>query len=90
MRGSTVVRKEQVYQDTNQRFSNDGFEGESYYGEGESEETITEIVGEDVIELESEQDVENNLIDQVNQNIEQYLQVDKNEYINNEEYYMRD
>lgn len=33
-------------------------EGESYYGEGESEETVTEIVGEDVIELESENDVE--------------------------------
>jgi hypothetical protein len=34
------------------------YEGESYYGEGESDETITEIVGEDIVELESENDVE--------------------------------
>ena len=49
------------YQDQNNRFSNAEYEGESYYGEGESEETVTEIVGEEMIELESEQDVENQL-----------------------------
>lgn len=34
------------------------YEGESYYGEGESEETVTEIVGVDMVEIESENDVE--------------------------------
>lgn len=62
-RGSTVVqtKKEarQDYNDQNEQYSQDGYEGESYYGE--SEETVTEIVGEDVIELESENDVEQQL-----------------------------
>lgn len=43
-----------------------------------------------MIELESEQDVENQLVEHDNEAIEQYLQVDKNEYINRDEYYMRD
>lgn len=47
-------------------------------------------MGEDVIELESEQDVENQLVEHDNEAIEQYLQVDKNEYINRDEYYMWD
>lgn len=43
-----------------------------------------------MIELESEQDVEGQLQDHDNQAIEQYLQVDRNEYINRDEYNMRD
>lgn len=61
-RGSTVV----VQQDRPEgqevpegRLSGSFQEGEyDSYGEGESEETITEIVGEEIIELDSDEDVE--------------------------------
>jgi len=61
-RGSTVV----VQQDRPEgrevpenRMSGSFEEGEyDSYGEGESEETITEIVGEEIVELESDEEVE--------------------------------
>ena len=92
-RGSTVV----VQQDKPEgrevpegRLSGSFEDGSEYdsYGEGDSEETVTEIVGEEIVELESEEDVEQNM-DQDHQNdqkrIEEqlkYLEVDKDQYIN--------
>lgn len=57
-----------------------------YYGEGESEETVTEIVEERVEEIQSEdlememQDVDQQETDRINN----YLEVDKDQYMNNE------
>jgi len=65
-RGSTVV----VHQDKPEgkevpegRLSGSFEDGSEYdsYGEGDSEETVTEIVGEEIIELESEEDVDQNM-----------------------------
>lgn len=66
-RGSTVVEPRMRdgretganWQEDDRMNGEQNYEGESYYGE--SEETITEIVGEDIVELESENDVEDQI-----------------------------
>lgn len=94
-RGSTVVQKAPVaapraYEGENRDsrgFDEGEFDDDSYYGEGDSEETITEIVGEEVIEIDSDEDL-NNLEQQDNEDeakrINDYLQVDQDQYINDE------
>ena len=65
------------------RYDDEG-EYDSYYGEGESEETVTEIVGEEVVEIESENAVEEQLKDEGLDNpekLEAYLNVDQEQYI---------
>ena len=70
-----------------QYYDDEGEYDDSYYGEGESEETVTEIVGERVEELESALNLEEEIQQQNEENqqhIEEFLQVDRDEYINNE------
>ena len=89
-----VQRQTAAYQDGNaadgagghdDEYYDDEGEYDSYYGEGESEETVTEIVGERVEELESDA-FEDEVIEQENeqnqQRIDNFLEVDQNQYIN--------
>ena len=70
-RGSTVVQRAPVdqpkaYEGENRDsrgFDEGEFDDESYYGEGDSEETITEIVGEEIIEIGSDEDIDNLIAD---------------------------
>lgn len=71
------------------RMSGSFEEGEyDSYGEGESEETVTEIVGEEVVELESDEEVEQ-AMEKDHENDQKridaqlaYLEVDQDQYIN--------
>lgn len=66
----------------------EAYEGEENFGEGESSSVITEIVDEQVVEIETENEEElNQIVENQKDEVNQYLDnIKKEEYVNREEY----